>query len=312
MSVTLEKKMTVLSARQVLDNTRAAPEDRVAEAERVVRAFNAEKPRRQCYACPSGIWSMYENAAGDDVVWGCAGCRTPASRTIDEVRERQAEKQAAQQATARAAEVAAASEPKPRVILKQRLAALAEAQAGAEKLERAVPTARSRVWECQALVEAAEAAAAEANQDAASSLADSLATGKPIGPSSAGARARANLAEAIDSAVVAKNGRVILESRLTDAKTAVGYAADAARKAARTVISSERIEDLINDALEARAAYVDAVGALGWLVRNHAITVTAKTAVRTRSWAMRTFRHRLGKRRSLALVPNLWKPHLMR
>jgi hypothetical protein len=266
MSTTIDRPMNVLQARQLLRDTRSVPEDRVSEAERVVRAFYATKPRRQCFVCPSGIWTEHETKAGDDVCWGCARCHTSADLTRDEIRDQQAERHAEQQA---AAEVAAAAQPAPRVILKQRLAALAEAQAAAEKLERAVPVAR--VWECQSRVEAAEQAAEEATATAAAGLAEALAEGKSVGPSSAGAKSRAALAEAVDAAVLAKNSRTILESRLTDAKLAVGYAADAARKAARTVIASERLEDLINDAIEARSNYLESVGQIGWLFRNHAV-----------------------------------------
>src|SRR6476646_4444895 len=167
MSVTLEKTMNVLQARQLLRDTSRVREDRVAEAERVVRAFYAQKPRRQCYACPSHIWTEHETESGD-IGWGCAGCHCPASRDADEIRERQAEKQAAAQATAEATEAAA---PRPRDVLRERLQVLATARSELQKLEAAAPVARSRVWQCQAAAEAAEAAAAEANATAASGLA---------------------------------------------------------------------------------------------------------------------------------------------
>jgi hypothetical protein len=270
MSVTLEKTMNVLQARQLLRDTSRVPEDRVAEAERVVRAFYAQKPRRQCYACPSHIWTEHETESGD-IGWGCAGCHCPASRDADEIRERQAEKQAAAQATAAAAEATAAAAPRPRDVLRERLQVLATARSELQKLEAAAPVARSRVWQCQAAAEAAEAAAEEANAGAAAGLAEALAEGKSVGPSSAGAKARSALADAADALQVAKSARAIVEERLSSAKSQVDFAFDKCRKAARSVIAAERMEDLIGAAVEARGQYVDALGSLGWLVQQHAV-----------------------------------------
>src|SRR6478609_8172868 len=132
MGETLDRPMNVLQARQLLRNTSAAPEDRVAEAERVVRAFYATKPRRQCFVCPSGIWTEHETRPGDDVCWGCARCHCPASRTLDEVRERQAAERKAADEHLRAADAAAAAAPKPRARLAEALAARAEANATIE------------------------------------------------------------------------------------------------------------------------------------------------------------------------------------
>jgi hypothetical protein len=270
MSATLEKTMNVLQARQILRNTRSVPEDRAAAAERVVRAFFAQKPRRQCFVCPSGIWAEHETKAGDDVCWGCAGCHCPASRTIDEVRERQAAERKAADEHLRAADAAAAAAPKPRAVLKERIAALRAAQAELAKLEAAAPVARSRVWDLQATAEAAEAAAEEANATAASGLAAALAEGKTVGPSTAGAKARAALADARDALQVAKSARVLVEERLQAAKSQVDFAFDKVRKGAKATICADRLEDLLTSATEARAEYIIALGQLAWLVREHA------------------------------------------
>jgi hypothetical protein len=271
MSQTLDRPMSTLQARQLLRDTSRVPEDSLAEAERVVRAFYAQKPRRQCFVCPSGVWSEHETKSGDDVCWGCARCHTSADLTRDEIRDQQAERHAAQQAAAKAAEAAAAAQPKPRSVLRERLQVLATARSELARLEIAAPAARSRVWACQAAVEAAEAAAEEANATAASGLAAALAEGKTVGPSSAGAKARAALGDAADALQIAKSARAIVEERLQAAKSRVDFAFDKCRKAARGVIAAERMEDLIGDAVEARAAYVDALGSLAWLVQQHAV-----------------------------------------
>jgi hypothetical protein len=271
MSATIDRPLTVIQARQLLRDTSRVPEDRVAEAERVVRAFYAQKPRRQCFACPSGVWSEHETRAGDDVVWACARCHTSADLTREEIRDQQAERHAAQQAAAKTAEAAAASAPKPRDVLRERLQVLATARSELQRLEAAVPAARSRVWACQAAVEAAEAAAAAVAADAASGLAEALTTGKTVGPSSAGAKARAELANAVDAAVVAKNGRVILESRLTEAKSAVAFAMDKVRKSCLQVIADEKMSDLLGSAIAGRAQYLESIGQLSWLLRSHAV-----------------------------------------
>jgi hypothetical protein len=270
MSETTDRPMTVLQARQLLRDTSRVPEDRVSDAERVVRAFFAQKPRRQCFVCPSGIWTEHETKAGDDVCWGCARCHTSADLTRDEIRDQQAERHAAQQAAATAAEAAAAAQPKPRVILKQRLEALAQARSELARLEAAAPAARSRVWACQAAVEGAEQAAEEANATAASGLAAALAEGKTVGPSTAGAKARAALADARDALQVAKSARVLVEERLQAAKSQVDFAFDKVRKGAKATICADRLEDLLTSATEARAEYIIALGQLAWLVREHA------------------------------------------
>jgi hypothetical protein len=268
MSQTIDRPLTVVAARQLLRDTSRLPSERIDQAHRTVEQFYASRPpaHQRCVACGHQRWS--EHSAGDDVAWACSGCRRAASLTSDEWRDKRAEQAAAQQAAAKAAEVAAATAPKPRVILKQRLEALAQARSELQKLEAAAPVARSRVWGCQAAVETAEAAAEEANAGAAENLAAALVEGKPLGPASTASKARAALGDALS---VASSARVLLEEKLKTAQLAVGYAADKCKKAARAVIAAERMEDLISDAVEARAAYVDAIGGLAWLLRQHAV-----------------------------------------
>ena len=58
---------------------------------------------------------------------------------------------------------------------------------------------------------------------------------------------------------------------MKDARAALGFANDKARKAAHAVLAAERLEALLIEAAEARANYLESVGQLGWLLRNHAI-----------------------------------------
>jgi hypothetical protein len=269
MSTTID--LTVVAARQLLRDTSRLPSERIDQAHRTVERFYASRPpaHQRCVACGSQRWS--EHSAGDDVAWACSGCHRAASLTSEEWHEQATAERKAADAHLAATAAAAAAAPKLRTVLKERLAALRVAQAELAKLEAAAPIARSRVWEAQATVEAAEQAAEEANATAASGLAAALAEGRTVGPSTAGAKARAALGDARDALSVAKSARVLVEERLSSAKSQVDFAFDKCRKATRSVIASERLEDLISDAVEARAAYVDALGSLAWLLRQHAV-----------------------------------------
>ena len=271
MSATIDRSLSVVAARQLLRDTSQLPSERVDAARHTVERFYASRPpaHQRCVACGHQRWS--EHSAGDDVAWACSKCHQRADLTPDQWRAKRAEQDAAQQAATAAAEAAAAAQPAPRVILKGRLAALLAAQAELAKLEAAAPAARSRVWACQAAVEGAEQAAEEATATAASGLAAALAEGKTVGPSTAGAKARAALADARDALQVAKSARVLVEERLQAAKSQVDYGFDKAKKAVRSVISAERLEDLLTSATEARAEYIDALGSIAWLAQQHAI-----------------------------------------
>ena len=119
---------------------------------------------------------------------------------------------------------AAAAEPQPRDRLREALARRAEANA-ALKLERALLVARSAQAEAQTRHDAATEAAEAANGGAAELLAASFFTGtKPNGSAPSPAAARAELAAATDALVVAKKARTILDSKLKDARSAMGFA----------------------------------------------------------------------------------------
>ena len=63
----------------------------------------------------------------------------------------------------------------------------------------------------------------------------------------------------------------MIDDQLIDARRATSTAEAAVRKAALRVIGEEALENLIKSAVSARASYVDAVGGLSWLIRNHAV-----------------------------------------
>jgi hypothetical protein len=268
MSVTTIEAMTVVQARQLLQDTSRLSSARIDEAHAAVAAFYAAKPQNQrCVAC-GGMRFSEHSAADGEPVWACSGCHRLAKLTSEEWHvEWTRQREAAEEHLA----AAAAAAPEPRAVLRDRLGALSEARIVLDKLEHAVPVARSAVWEAQVRVDAAEAAAAEANEGAAANLAVALAEGTPVGPASSAAAARAELANAVDALVVCKNARTILEGKLADARSAVSFVSDKVKKAGHAVLVAEKLEPLLNAAIEARAQYVDAVGALGWLVRNHAI-----------------------------------------
>ena len=81
--------------------------------------------------------------------FGHAQDATPRSRTGGEIREGAPNGRPRSRRRRRAAEAAAATAPKPRVVLKQRLAELAEARATAAKAEAALPAARSAASEAE-------------------------------------------------------------------------------------------------------------------------------------------------------------------
>jgi hypothetical protein len=83
--------------------------------------------------------------------------------------------------------------------------------------------------------------------------------------------ARGGLHTAEDALSAARGAKVLLDDRLLDARRAVSFAEDRARKAALHVLAAESLESLLESAITARAAYLEGVAALGWLIRNHAL-----------------------------------------
>jgi hypothetical protein len=192
------------------------------------------------------VWSEHSTVSGDDVVWACARCHCPASRTADEVRERAAAERKAADEHLRAADAAAAAAPKPRARLAEALAARAEASATIERLERAVPAARSAVTAAQERHDRATEAAEAVNATASENLATAFFEGtKPPDATRVAAATRGELAAAVDALITTKNARTIIDSKIKDARNAMGYANDKARKAAYAVLVDERLENLL-------------------------------------------------------------------
>jgi hypothetical protein len=272
MSETLEKTMTVTQARQLLRDTSRLPSERVDEANRTIARWYASRPpaHQRCVACgATGRWSEHEAPDGNPA-WACSICHAAASLTADQWRAKRAEQDTAQQAATAAA--AAAAQPKPRARLAEALAARAEANAAIVKLERALPAARSAATEAQERHDRAVEAAETSNADSAEHLAASFFSGtRPPDAARAAAAARGELAAAVDALIVAKNARTILDGKVKDARTAMGYANDRCRKAAYGVLVAERLEELLAGVSEARAAYLECAGQLGWLIKTHVI-----------------------------------------
>ena len=82
-------------------------------------------------------------------------------------------------------------------------------------------------------------------------------------------RGRLHLAE--DGLAAARGARGLLDDQLLDARRATSYAETAVRTAALRVLANENLEPLIEQAIEARANYLESVGGLRWLLRNGAL-----------------------------------------
>ena len=165
----------------------------------------------------------------------------------------------------------AAAAPKPRSALSEALALCAELRTSLQKIEEVLPAARSTLVAAQLKHERAAAEAAEIEERAAAHLADSIQGKRPAGPAPSVAAARAALVVAADGLAAARGARGLLDAELTAARAAVGHANDRARRAAVRVIAAERLEGLLTAATEARANYLESVGQLGWLIREHAV-----------------------------------------
>jgi hypothetical protein len=267
MGETIDKPMSVTEARRRLQNTRALSSEQVEQAQRAVSAFYASKPRKQCVACSSMIWS--EHTADGEAVWCCDRCHRSPDLTAEEWRAAEADRQQAAEARLRAADAAVVP---PRDRLREALAKRAEANAIIERLERAVPAARSAVTEAQERHDRATAAAEAVNATASENLATAFFEGtKPTDATRVAAAARGELAAAVDALITTKNARTIIDSKIKDARTAMGYANDRARKAAHSVLVAERLENLLADVAQARATYLESAGQLGWLIKTHVI-----------------------------------------
>jgi hypothetical protein len=83
--------------------------------------------------------------------------------------------------------------------------------------------------------------------------------------------ARGGVRAAEDNLSAAKGAKQLLDDELLTARRAVSYAESAVRSAALSVLAEEELEPLLETAVAARASYIDAVGGLSWLIRNHGV-----------------------------------------
>ena len=249
-------------------NTRAMGDREIADLQAVVTRFQETRPRNQsCVACHCMQWE--ERLIGGVSTWCCASCRRSASLTSQEWAAHQEHERAAVDAHLAAA---AAAAPKPRTVLRDALGRLAEARTAVSKCERAVPAAMAAVGSAQDRHDAAVAAVAVAETNAAASAAASILDGKRPVPMSSAAAASAELAAAIDALVIARTLASSLDGKLKDAKVAAMHANTAQARQHVVVLAAEKLEELIADVIEDKAGYLESVGQLGWLLRNHAIT----------------------------------------
>ena len=124
----------------------------------------------------------------------------------------------------------------------------------------------------------ARIARSEVDARAAAHLAASFQGTRTAGPAPSVAATRAALAAAVDGLAAARGARGLLDAELTAARGALATAQAATHRAATRVIAAERLEDLLTAATEGRANYLESVGALGWLLREHAIPLNDRRA----------------------------------
>ena len=265
----IETITKVADARRRLQNTRGMGDQQVRDLKAIIDQFNALWPPKykQCIGCRCMQFSEHVTKDGGSI-WACSACHRSAALTQEEFHAEQARERAA--ADARLA-AAAGPAPNPRQHVRDQLAGLTEAKNTVLKLEAALAPAKAGVALAQARHDAAVELAESANADAADAAAMACIGGKPPGPMPSAAAARAELAASVDSLMVAKNAKAILDTKLRDAQSAVSFANDKTKKAARGVIAAELQEELIADTIEAKAEYIEFVGRLRWLHVNHAL-----------------------------------------
>ena len=110
--------------------------------------------------------------------------------------------------------------------LSEALALCAELRTSLQKIEAALPAARSTLVAAQLKHDRAAAEAAEIEERAAAHLADSIQGKRPAGPAPSVAAARAALVAAADGLAAARGARGLLDAELTAARAAVAHAND--------------------------------------------------------------------------------------
>ena len=201
-------------------------------------------------------------------VWACRNCHRPSSLTTTAW---WAQRQAAE--AVRTAQEArdAATVPEPRDGLANALAARLEASSRLAKLEQGLGAARTALASAQVKHGAAVAAMQEAEQAAITRLAASMTGTRTEAQGVTQGAARGQLRSAEDGLQVARGAKAMLDDQLFDARRATSYAEDRVHSAALAVLADETLEDLIELAITTRAAYLELISALGWLIRNGAV-----------------------------------------
>jgi ribosomal protein L37AE/L43A len=256
--------ITVREARRRLADTSRMSAEQVSDLERVITTFHASRPRHVCVACGSAIWSEHEATDGEPV-WACRGCHRPASLTQEAWH---AQRDAAK-ANQRAAEAhAAANEPAPadalaaaRTLYSEAATTVAALEASATGAQTALTAALGRHADAVAGMQTAEQAAIE--------RAAGQRTARSSDLSVDGARGRLRLAE--DGLSAARGARGLIDDRLHYAQSNLTNATAALRTAALRVLAKGELEPLLQQAIEARSAYLEAVGSLGWLILQRAV-----------------------------------------
>jgi hypothetical protein len=269
MSATLLSELTVSQARRRLNDTSRMASEEIDALQKVVDRFHNSRPRNQpCAACGSMVWS--EHATDGNAIWACDGCHRPASLTREEWH---AQRQAAAAVRAVQDAATAAAVPEPHGALKAALAARQEAATALERLEQAVPAARTALASAQVKHDAAVAAMAAAERAAVTRLAASMTGTRPEAVPITQGAARGGLRSAEDSLSAARGARALLDDQLHYAQRNVADADAAVRSAALRVLGKEELENLLETAVSARAHYIESISGLSWLIRNGAVPV---------------------------------------
>jgi membrane fusion protein, multidrug efflux system len=268
MSATLSE-MSVQEARRWLSDTSRLSSQEVDAAQGVVDRFFASRQRNLiCRSCGAMRWVEHEASDGE-AVWACASCHWPPALSDEEWAGVSAASQRVTEAAQRAMEASQAAAD-PRAVLREALERLAAARAALSQAQAAVPAARQALDEARERHTAAEQRATEAKEAAVTAMAKGF-LGQPGAEPPSQNEARAELAAAVDGLEAARAARQEIDGAVAGAKVSADAAATRARKAAAAVIAREQLEGLLGEATTARDEYCEAIGKLGWLLRQGAV-----------------------------------------
>jgi hypothetical protein len=261
-TLTRPEALTVPQARRRLAGTSCLSSDQVSELEKIVATFHAARPTGACVACGAMRWSEHTDGASESV-WACSGCHRPATLTQDAWRAQQAARQAT------AAQPAAG--PDPRAALSDAITRRQEAAATVGALETAATGALVALGVAQGRHADAVAGMRAAEQAAIDRAAAGLTGERAVRTDLPVDAARGKLRLCEDALQAARGARALIEDKLHYAKSSLANAHAAVSSAALRVIAAEEFEDTLTTAVVARADYLEAIGSLGWLIRNHCV-----------------------------------------